>query len=477
MSHYFWGTILILVMMPGTAKAQGVPICGQSNDGLAHIPPNWTNFTPPAEGSSYVDPVFGCTVTRLTAVGDEQTWDGKNMGFAHYYSSFLPMNATDTWLFILADDGSWRIKNLSGNPNPVVPKGNMPPMNNGHPVWDATDGCTFYYTYQNTLYKGHVGPVAFCPPPASPPPPYSVISSSLYTFSEYPYSALTGGGINSIDSADFSQDGDHIALVGQNQSGNMDVFVWSISSQIKGPTYTTSNTCVVGLYSVNETPQPGCLHKLQLAADNNLAIQFANDCSGTEQGLRLLTTSGFTNLQDTTNHMDTGYDLSGNSVFIAMNNSSTLPGLTNGCPSGSGIDVRVLPTLAIDNCLLDKQPSWHVSYRGNQSQPWVALSFFDTRTSGPEFYNNDSNFQAPTAGNWQLYEDELILGKIDGSAIYRLAHARSRSMENYWATPRAAISRDGKYVIFTSSMAYSNGCPSNMDVANQCNDVYLIQVH
>ena len=125
-------------------------------------------------------------------------------------------------------------------------------------------------------------------------------------------------------------------------------------------------------------------------------------------------------------------------------------------------------------CLLDHQPAWHVSYRGSASQPWAALSFFDDRKPGPELFNNNKRFQVPSSSNWQLYEDEIILARIDGGAIYRLAHARSRSAESYWSQPHAAISRDGKYIVFDSNMAYvQGGCPSGIA---DCSDVYLIMV-
>jgi len=65
---------------------------------------------------------------------------------------------------------------------------------------------------------------------------------------------------------------------------------------------------------------------------------------------------------------------------------------------------------------------------------------------------------------------------VDGKAIYRLAHARSRSAESYWATPRAALSRDGRYVIFSSNIAHPNGCPAKMHVPEECTDVFLIKV-
>jgi hypothetical protein len=127
-------------------------------------------------------------------------------------------------------------------------------------------------------------------------------------------------------------------------------------------------------------------------------------------------------------------------------------------------------------CLLDNQPSWHISYRGSASQPWITLSFFDTRTPGPEYFSTDSNYQTISTSNWQLYEDEIIVAKVDVSKIYRLAHARSRSMESYWAQPHGAISRDGKYILFSSDMAHPNGCPANMHVANDCSDVYMINI-
>lgn len=91
-------------------------LCGQLNDASVHIPPNWDTFTPPAKGQSYVDPVYGCTVTRLTnASSDETAWDGKYVSFMNYYSTFSAINATDTLLFIYSDDGNWRIKDMNAN--------------------------------------------------------------------------------------------------------------------------------------------------------------------------------------------------------------------------------------------------------------------------------------------------------------------------------------------------------------------------
>lgn len=436
----------------GETYAIKPPLCGHPDDKLVHIPPEWSTFVAPKRGESYIDPVFGCRVTRLTdSSAEEQLWNGTHPSLLHHYSTLSPMNATDSMLFIVSSDGALRIIDTTGRV--VVPRTKMPAINNGDPLWDAHDGDVFYYVHGKALHKGTISGGG-------------VKSTVMHTFEEY-------RGIASPDAADLSQDGDHIALVGQNANDTMDVFVWSLSKKAKASIYTT--TCKIK-GSVADTAQPGCLHKLLLTANNLLAIEFAADGHDLEQGLRLWDGSKLLHLQDGTNHADTGYDLSGNPVFIASNNGTTLEGLKNPCPSGWGLDVRQLNPLSSAVCLLDHQPSYHVSYRGSASQPWVALSFTDGRKAGPELFKTSAGFQPPSSDNWQLYEDEIILARIDGRAIYRLAHARSRSAEGYFAEPHAAISRDGKYVIFTSTMAYPDGCPPKMHVPGECTDVYAIRV-
>lgn len=431
----------------GTTATSG-PICGKLNDGLVHLPTSYDTFTPPATGQSYVDPVFGCTVKRLTNGAAETLGDGTHPGLMHYYSTFTAINATDSLVFVVANNGSWAVRDINGNV--VVSYSSMPNVS-GHPVWDDSNGNVFYYALNNSLYSGTISGS-------------SVASTVSHTFSEY--SAIT-----SMDAADLSQDGDHMALVGQNANGTMDIFVWSFSQKAKTSVFTTACTG-----TVSGAVQPGCLHKIELSSDNRLTIQFNNDGSAAQQGVRLWTGSTLLHMQDATSHYDTGYDLNGNAIFTGRGNSFTLAGLTNPCPSGWGLDVRGIDNIQSAVCLLDNPPYWHISYRGSASQPWIAISFFDSRTPGPEFFTNDGNYQTISSSNWQLYEGEIVLGKVDGSKVYRLAHARSRSMESYWAQPHAAISRDGKYIIFTSNMAHPNGCPANMHVAGECSDVYMIQI-
>src|SRR5438270_1353031 len=440
-----------------TQSASGAPICGISGDTSTHVPSDWTGFTPPAVSQSYVDSLFGCTVTRLTNGSGETLADGTHPGLMNFYSTLTAMNASDTLVFITYNNGSWRISDLHGNT--VVSAANMPSMN-GHAVWDAANGSVFYYASNNTLYKGTISGS-------------SVTPTALHSFSEY-------SGIVLPDAGDLSQDGDHLALMGQNSNNTMDVFVWSLGQQTKTSVYTTMCT-ISG--SITSTGQPGCVHKLLLSADNLLSIGFAQNGTGTEQGVRLWNGSSLIHLQDSmTSHYDHGYDMNGSPITTGRDNPSSLASFTNPCPSGWGLDVRQQGNFT-SSCLLDNQPEWHISYRGSASQPWIAISFFDTRTPGPEYFTSDANYQTPSSSNWQRYEDEIILARVDANnansnntGIYRLALARSRSQESYWAQPHATMSRDGNYVVFTSNMAYPNGCPANMHVPNECSDVYFIQV-
>jgi hypothetical protein len=340
----------------------------------------------------------------------------------------------------------------------LVPMSNMPAMNNTWVLWDATNASVFYYTNGNALMKGTISGAA-------------VATTTVHQFSEY-------AAINLTDETDVSQDGAHVVIVGGDTSGSSpeNVFVYNFVANTKGAVYTTGCVGSVG------GPNNGCLHKLVQTPDNNIIMQFASDGSGTEQGNRMWNGGPLVALQDATNHLDAGYDLRGNAVYVEVGNSAVLPGLTNPCPSGWGLDVREInnPLLAV--CLLDQVPSWHVGYRGNAQQPWIGLSFFDGgRTPSPEWFDNTGNYAAPTASNWKLYEDEIIVARVDANNnsnyVYRLARAYSRSNVDFYAQPHAAISRDGKYLAFNSNMAYAHtGCPANFQSSTGCTDVYVIKV-
>lgn len=456
---------IVTVDGTGFAPAPGLLACGVFGDNSVYVPQDWTTFVPPGKGQSYVDPTFGCTVTRITDVSNQDSGGSGYLPITHGYSTFSPFNANETNLMLVDGFGRRFVTDLAGNI--VVPLANMPPGNDGWYLWDATNPDMFYYCAGNSMMQGTLSGDA-------------VSTSLVHQFTEY-------AAINFMDETDVSQDGAHVVIVGGDTSGGSpeNVFDYDFVTNTKGPVYATTCTASV------DGPNNSCLHKLVQTADNNVIIQFAQDGILPEQGNRLWTglldllgLPILTQVQDITNHLDTGYDLNGNSIFIEVGNStilSTLTGITNPCPSGYGLDVRMLSNLLSAVCLLDNEPQWHVSYRGNAKQPWVLLSFFDLRSQSPEWFDTSPNYQSPAADNWLLYEDEIVLVRVDANndsnLVYRLARAYSRSSENFNAQPKAAISRHGKYVAFDSNMAFAHtGCPANFQNATDCTDVYVIRV-
>jgi hypothetical protein len=446
----------------GVTPSGRTPTCGKSGDSSNYVPTDWMTFVPPAQGQSYVDSTFGCSVTRITDASKEM-WTGSsylalNMG----YATVSPFNANDTYLMLGDTWGRHLVADLTGNI--AVPSENMPPMNNTWVLWDATNPGIFYYTYGNLLMQGTINGS-------------SVAAAAVHQFSEY-------AAINLMDETDVSQDGAHVVIVGGDTTGasTEDIFDYNFVTNTKGAVYTTTCLGSVG------APNNGCLHKLIQTADNNVIIQFAGDGSGAEQGNRLWNgTASLLHIEDGTNHLDAGYDLNGNSVYVALGAFYVLSGEVSPCASGDGLDVRLVPNPLLATCLLDGtqiniSAYWDVGYRGNAQQPWVGLSFFDpNRTPGPEWFDTSSNFAAPNSSNWALYEDEIMVVRVDAnnniSYVYRLARAYSRSNEDFFAQPHAAISRDGKYIAFNSNMAYAHaGCPSNFVSATGCTDVYLIKI-
>lgn len=121
--------------------------------------------------------------------------------------------------------------------------------------------------------------------------------------------------------------------------------------------------------------------------------------------------------------------------------------MVNGDGVLTGVQVRdrVAPTFG-RNVLQYRRPdgklNWriaeHTSLRSD-SEAWIVVST----------YAGDKT--------WAAFEDEIVLVRPDGSGFLRLAHTFScecatSSAARYWTQPRATISRDGRWVLWTSDL-------------------------
>ncbi|HTD23537.1 MAG TPA: hypothetical protein VK738_12840 [Terriglobales bacterium] len=432
-SAVWFVTILAFLICSGSTFAQSpsfstsasaVPACGQLDDGLVHVPPSYNSFTPPAEGQGYVDPQYGCTVTRLT----DSTHDSPIVPRHHYYSTLTPFNANSSEVMVFLDNGSNEIRDIRGNI--VVPVANMPGSNTGVEPWDPITPNVFYYVNGNQFLKGTISGT-------------TVVSTVLHTFSAYSQVVIP-------DEEDLTDDGTKIWLIGN--PGN--------ECAGTGILYDHSTDTVVSQSLILNS-----CHKVQIFPSGKM---LCTNCNG--NNITIYNTDGsiYWNPPYTaTAHAEVGTDLQGREVLIhTANGTASLNACADPWNSLTVVDINAKAPV---NCLINGIPPWHVSYR-DSSAGWVALSFFDQGTCPDYSCFFPQNLTSNWTGLWSHYAEEVIVVKIDGSKVQRLVHHRSRSAEYYWAQSHAAISRDGKFVLFDSNMDISN---SGFVSPNQYSDVYL----
>ena len=411
----------------GVASIPSLPTCGKLNDTNVYTPPNYDTFTPPAKSQSYTDPVFGCTITRITdavAAG----WASAN----HFYSLETPFNADDTYLFVINGytGGSPTIVDLSGNT--VVPTSNMPGFNSAVGlVWDLTNPKVFYYTSGQQFIKGTISGAS---------PNATVASTTLATFSQYSSVVIP-------DDIDLSSDGLHLWLADCYQNCTGYIFLVTLNAANGAATSASQSTVLSGITH----------HGMTIVPNNGVFIDgLLYNSDGT------LWNGTGTPAGGTSAHVDFGLNPLGSIAAASIWGQGAT---NNGCPSNYGWSLLDLTTPGVPLCLNDGIQnvgnSSHVSMRDTNAKYWIAHSVDDSGScpsSSYWCYNNPTNMPG-----WGLYTGEILIWDGLGNTV-RLAHHRSRSDESYWAQTRAAISRDGKYIVFDSNFNQSSNGANYTDV-------------
>ncbi len=415
------------------------PNCGKVNDTNVYTPPDYDTFTPPAKGQSYTDPVFGCKITRIT--------DAIAMGWVeatHFYNTVTPFNADDSYLFLY---GSAPII-VDSSGNVVVSESNMPATNSSIVVWDTTNPKVIYYTNGNQFIMGTI---------SGTPPNATVSPTVLATLTQYTSIVIPAD-------MDIANNGLHIWLSSASSMGGdsytADVFLVTLNAG-NGAATSASEGAVMSNVAY---------HKLQIVPNNGVSVENDDRTIYNPDGTVYEVPGG-----GTTSHTDWGLDSSGNMVAASIWYAGTAQ---NGCPSGWGYSLLDLASNSVLSCLNDGIQhvgnASHNSARDTQSHYWIVFSDDDSGTcqnspltTPASFWCYNYNLATNMTG-WVLYAGEILIWDGLGNTV-RLAHHRSRSDESYWAQSRAAISRDGKYVMFDSNYNQS-GTSSGVGYT----DVYLI---
>jgi hypothetical protein len=410
--------VIRTILLPGMLMLMGsmAPALAQLVVGGLEFPPNYDTFQPPAVGGSYVDPVFGSTVRRMsnapgTLDADPAHGGGYLPWISDEYSTMTPFNS-DNSNILLVHQSYFGLYSGAG-----VYVRDLPLEINAssEPRWSRADNHTIYYHYGNQLKT------------------YDISSGAMtvvHTFSEY--SAISGMG-----ESDISFDGDHFVFAGDGRY----VFVYRISADTTSPTFDTGGGGVDSLY---------------ITPNNNVTITWDQPGTVRHTGIELF--DGSMNFQRqiarADGHMDVTLDADGTEVMVWANSDDPQPICNNGI-----VKIRLADGQQTCLATLDWSLAVHISGPDNSGFVYV------------DAYAPDN--PDPPSG-WFEYTNELLQIKLDGSQVLRLAHHRSRpfGINTYNWQPRVSTSRDGSRVVYTSDY--------DLQVIDaygaQYSDAYLIEV-
>ena len=378
-----------------------------------YVPPNYNTFVPPAAGGSYVDPVFGTAITRISDAAHTTRADtgGSLPWIEAEYSTKSPFNEDNSKILLLEFsyfalyDGVTlkRIKPLCCVSGAIVAA-------SSEPLWSRTDPNILYFhpAGTNLLKTYNVATDAV---------------TTIHTFSEY--TSISAGG-----ESEMSYDGNHIVLAGEVQ-GNTNytqVFVYTINTDSKGPVYDTTGHNWDALY---------------ISPDNNVLIAWKTNGTARYQGEELydINMNFLRQAANNDGHKHMTRDVDGSEVLVQTNSADPTP-IPN-CQNGF---VKIKLANAQQTCLLQLDWSLSVHVTSADQDGWVFA----------ETYNSSAS-----SSPWYAYTNELLQIKLDGTEVRRLAHHRSDTT-TYDGQPRISASRDGSRFTFNSNMMGST------------TDVYLV---
>jgi hypothetical protein len=349
----------------------------------------------PRAGGKFIDPTFGTEIMRVT---DER--DGQSNGT--YYSIWPTLNCDNTRLLVKKDQGAAAIYSFDPQNFRLGASRSVPSPPSGGAL--ITEGAIWSATDPNILYGvAWKGPRLWA----------LKVGTSSYTLIR--------------DFSDEFDTGDYLWQM--SMSDNADVFAF---------TRRDSSDRSVG-YLVWRRSTNRILLNVASTAFNEVKIDKSGrflsiplnevDKKGVAFYVRDLQTGTVTPLTDEGDHSPQHADV-GTGSIIAFDRWD------------NKLQFRNLATPHERRSVLDLGDDWsmgmHISMLG-RDESWCLVSFYSYRGR-------------PPAG---VFHDELVLLKTDGSQqVRRLLHHRSVS-KDYWATPKANLSYDGKFAAFTSSWGNS----------------------
>jgi hypothetical protein len=356
-------------------------------------PPSYATLPPPPAGQSYQDPVFSTSILRVTdAAAMEDTIGGGALEFVmHEYSTISPFNLGTTHM-LLQHESVYALYDSSGRLLQVLPADIHA---SSEPRWSLHQPSIFFYIDGNELRIFDIA---------------TGESALVRKFEEY--GEISGRGEN-----DLSADGGHFALVGDGH----EIFLYEWSTNTKG--------------AALDARRFGSFDQVMVTPDNQVLVGWNAVGPGRGQGLELFdgNMAFMKQVSRAAGHMDLGRDFDGAQVVVRSNAADPDPICENGV-------VKIRLGDEVQTCLLSLDWSLAVHVSMPDVGPWIVVSTFAPADPTPD-------------AGWALYTNEILQVSLDGAEVRRLAHHRSRPVNEYNYQPRAATSRDGSRILYSSNFS------------------------
>lgn len=356
---------------------------------------DFTDLLPPPAGNSYVDPIFGSVIKRVSdaRATPDNAVGGMLTAVNHEYSTIAPFNADNTRLLLL-HFSYFALYDGTGNYLRDLP---FDVAASSEPRWSRSDPDVFYYLVDNEVRSYDIG---------------SDARKTLRTFNEYQR-------VSGMGEAELSADGQNLVLVGDDR----EVFVYNIPGNVKGP--------------VLRLTSPGTIDNVFMTPDNNVLVGWYAKGTSRFNGLELFdrNMNFLRQIFPVLGHMDIGRDSNGDEIALIHNSGHPSPPVN--CLNAV---VKVRLRDRRQTCLLPFDWGIGVHISAPLEGDWFIVSTYS---------QNDPSLPPPGSG--MRYRDEILRVRLDGSRVERLAHHWSRAYDSYSFQPKASISNDGSRLVFSSN--------------------------
>jgi hypothetical protein len=374
----------------------------------------------PKAGGTYIDPVFGTEIMRATDEGD-----GAAPGLGTYYSHWPTFNADNTRLLIRKGDSGDAILKTFDPENFKIGA--------GREVLPTEYPRDFTLSWESSIWS-HKDPDII----------YTFGSDSKGGMRLYAYNIRKRAFALVKDFRSISNGHDYLHQM--NMSADDDVFSWSLMREGRNGVplaylvwrrstdkilFKTENTMDFNEVHVDKTG-----HWLNIPLNKPLA-------NGDSMEFLNLDTGAVTPILDGAPDFRPGHGDLGTDCIVGFDND--LDGITwrrMSAPHSPRHVFYFRTGIGKNGGVADWTQDFHGTMLAD-NENWITIGTYD-----------DPAITLPDSG---IYEDEILQVSLDGSErIRRICHTRS-SIDNktntsgYWAMPKPTISRDGRFIAYTSN--------------------------